>query len=82
MTVTDSDQNSIDSTNSTVPEIKDSNAIKVITWIGIAMVITGLLMIFNAGENHPWVMILGMLSLVTGAFTAVIAKFYTWWKNS
>ena len=81
MTVTD--QNSIDtSDNSNNPVKSDNKGVKFILWIGIAMVVIGFLMLFNAGEDHPWIMIIGMLSVATGAFTAVIAKFYTWWKSS
>ena len=60
---------------------QDSKTVKFLVRFGLIIVVVGLLMVFNAGDKYPMIMVMGILATAVGVFTAVIAKFYTWWKN-
>lgn len=79
--MTESENNTISEQAESDNFRQDSKTVKIIFRLGLIIVVVGLLMVFNAGEEHPMVMVLGILATAVGVFTSVIAKFYTWWKN-
>ncbi|MFK5986955.1 MAG: hypothetical protein QM479_16225 [Pseudomonadota bacterium] len=73
----DSAQSSI-SDNSV--ELNDSKIVKIVTWIGIATIIIGLLICVFTSKYQPILFISGIIAVAIGIFTVVIAKFSTWWN--
>ncbi|MFK5895194.1 MAG: hypothetical protein QM504_18425 [Pseudomonadota bacterium] len=59
---------------------QDSKIVKIVTRIGILAMGIGMIMSVFSSSDQPMIFITGIMLIAIGVFTAVIAKFSTWWK--
>ncbi len=61
-------------------EAQESQTVKILTRVGLAIVVIGALFCIFSGTDQPILFVSGIILIAIGVFTTILAKFSIWWK--